>query len=200
MIPKIIHYSWISPEPKPERFDIYREGWKRLMPDYEIRQISLENIGRSPFVNKALELKKYVLTVHYSFCEKLYSEGGIYFDIDVEAEKSFDDLLNEKAFMGAENWNRINGAVSGSEKGNPFFKDCMDFLDNYDFNNNGPCGIEIMTGPEMYTTIAERYGWERKDETQRLNGITIFNSNYFYREHHPESYTNHHNAGTWANR
>ncbi len=37
-IPRIIYYTWINPAPMPEKFQKYIDGWKVLMPDYEIRQ------------------------------------------------------------------------------------------------------------------------------------------------------------------
>ena len=38
MIPKIIHYCWLSDEPIPQNLQKYIEGWKKLMPDYQFKK------------------------------------------------------------------------------------------------------------------------------------------------------------------
>lgn len=35
MIPKIIHYCWLSSDPVPEDLQIYMKSWKEKLPDYE---------------------------------------------------------------------------------------------------------------------------------------------------------------------
>ena len=36
MIPKIIHYCWLSGDPFPESIQRCIDSWKRVLPDYEI--------------------------------------------------------------------------------------------------------------------------------------------------------------------
>ena len=38
MIPKIIHYCWFGGNPLPESAQQCIQSWKRLMPDYEIKE------------------------------------------------------------------------------------------------------------------------------------------------------------------
>lgn len=206
-IPKIIYYTWINPKPLPYEFEKYINGWRVKMPDYEIRQISLDNVVKSPFVNEAIKRKLYSVAGHYGRVESIYETGGIYFDIDIEADKRFDSLLSEKFFAGCETPYRVNNACFGSVAKHGFLFSCLDFMNDFDFNNPGKFGIEIETGPEMFTQIAKSYGWKELNETQRLSDMTIFNSKYFYpyyfnEPYKPgcvtdETYAVHHWAKTW---
>jgi predicted O-methyltransferase YrrM len=206
-IPRIIYYTWVSPDPLPDKFQKYIDGWRVLMPDYQIVQISLDNIVKTPFVMDAIKRGLYAVAGHYGRCERLLATGGIYFDIDIEAVKRFDDLLGEKMFVATEVPHRVNNAVIGAAPNHPFMKDALNYLDNIVFHDPGPLGIEIETGPEMFTKLAKAYGWKEKDETQRLSWLTVFNSKLFYpyyfdQVYHPgcateETYAIHHWAKTW---
>ena len=35
MIPKIIHYCWLSDDPIPKSLQKYMSSWKKFLPDYE---------------------------------------------------------------------------------------------------------------------------------------------------------------------
>jgi hypothetical protein len=206
-IPRIIYYTWVNPAPMPEKFQKYIDGWKVLMPDYEIRQISLDNVVKSPFVMDAISRGNYAVAGHYGRCERLLATGGIYFDFDVEAVKRFDDLLGNEFFCASEVAHRVNNAVFGSMPGHAFMKDCLAFMDKIVYFDPGPLGIEIETGPEMFTRIAKKFGWQERDEVQKLDGITVYDSKYFYPYYFdkkyrpgyakPETYAIHHWAKTW---
>jgi hypothetical protein len=206
-IPKIIYYTWINPAPMPERFQKYIDGWKVLMPDYRIEQISLDNVVRSPFVMEALKRGNYAVAGHYGRCERLFATGGIYFDFDVEAVKRFDALLENEFFCASEVAHRVNNAVFGSRPGHEFMKECLAYMDNIVYFDPGPLGIEIETGPEMFTRLAKKHGWQEKDEVQKLDGITVYDSKYFYPYYFdkpyrpgyakPETFAIHHWAKTW---
>jgi hypothetical protein len=206
-IPRIIYYTWVSPDPLPERFQKYIDGWKVLMPDYRIEQISLDNVIKSPFVMEAISRKLFSVAGHYGRCERLLATGGIYFDIDIEAVKRFDDLLGQRFFVASEAPHRVNNACIGSMPGHPFLKECISFMDKIVFHDPGPLGIEIETGPQMFTTIAKKYGWKEEDKTQLLDEISVFSSKFFYpyyfdQKYRPgcaseETYAIHHWAKTW---
>jgi len=208
-IPRVIYFTWVSPDPLPAQFKKYIDGWKVLMPDYQVRQISLDNIVKSPFVMDAIQRKLFAVAGHYGRCERLLATGGIYFDIDIEAVKRFDDLLGMEFFAGSEAPWRVNNAVVGSAPGHYFMKECLEYMDRIVFHDPGPQGIEIETGPQMFTNIAKRHGWKEKDELQILQEgeITILNSKAFYPYYFdkpyypgcatPETYAIHHWAKTW---
>ena len=206
MIPKIIHLIWISEKPIPEKFIKYIDSWKRIMPDYKIVEITLKNIKRSPFVNKAIKIKNYALAGHYARVQELYLHGGIYMDIDVEVVKRFDTLLQLKFVLGMETKWWINNAVVLSEKGHPFLKECMDYMDKFPFDTEK---IEQATGPIMFTNIMKKRGWY-PGRSGMVGDIFIASPTYFYpylyNEYFtkecikPQTYSIHHWANTWNNK
>lgn len=207
-IPRIIYYTWVSPEPLPERFEKYVTAWKAYMPDYDIRQISLENVVKSPFVMEAIKRGLYAVAGHYGRCERLAATGGLYFDIDVEVVKRFDDLLKHEMVVACEAPHRVNNAVIAAAPGHPFMFDALKYMDELVFHDPGPLGIEIETGPELFTKLARKRGWVEKDETQLLeDGVVVLDSRAFYpyyfdRVYNPgyavaRTYAIHHWAKTW---
>lgn len=63
MIPKVIHFCWLSNDPFPLSIQKCIDSWKKNMPDYEIKRWSTENfdINSVPLVKEAFETKKYAL-------------------------------------------------------------------------------------------------------------------------------------------
>ena len=48
MIPKIIHYCWLSSDPVPEDLQIYMKSWKEKLPDYEFIKWDFKNLIKNP--------------------------------------------------------------------------------------------------------------------------------------------------------
>lgn len=95
MIPKVIHYCWISGDPFPEKIQKCVDSWKRVLPDYEVvlwdyAKIHALNVR---WCEEAIACKKYAFAADYIRFYALYNYGGIYLDSDVEVLKPFDDLL-----------------------------------------------------------------------------------------------------------
>lgn len=137
MIPKIIHYCWISGDPFPEKIQRCFDSWKQFLPDYEIvvwDYAKAHAIG-SIWVDEAIKTKKYAFVADYIRFYALYNYGGIYLDSDVEVLKSFDDLLSLKYFVGQEKDSRggIEAAVIGAEKRIDWIKQCLDYYKNRSF-------------------------------------------------------------------
>lgn len=207
-IPKIIYSTWISHKPLPLKFNKYIESWKKFLPDYEIRMITLENTPHNTFIDHFIENQKYAVAAQYARCQRLFESGGLYFDIDIEVIKSFDNLLGFGMFAGIESnevKHYVNNAIFGAEKGHPFMKRCMRYMDNIDLNRND---IEVSTGPLMFTNLMNELGWSPSnktvyyseqnggilkkfgytnnfwkkgiDENITANSIQLFNSKYFY--------------------
>lgn len=210
MIPKIIYFTWISDKPIPTKYEKYIESWKKFMPDYEIRQITKENINIIPaFTMKAMEIKNYALAGHYARVEELYKTGGIYFDIDIEAVRSFDVLvenIRHGLVLGAESKWWINNAVIISEAGHPFLKECMDYMDKFPFDNEK---IELATGPIMFTNLMRKRGWDT-GKAGTFKGVTVLTPPHFYPYHYDAFYTPecitektfcvHHWSNSWNNK
>lgn len=128
MIPKIIHYCWLSKDPYPANIQKCIDSWKRVLPDYEIMLWNLDrfDINSSIWVKEAYENKKYAFAADYIRIFALYTYGGIYLDSDVEVLKSFDDLLDLPYFIGKENTpSGIEAATIGCEKGFQLMKEML---------------------------------------------------------------------------
>ena len=130
MIPKIIHFCWLSVDSFPAEIEKYIQTWKEKLPDYEIKRwdCTTFNIDNVPWVKEAFSAKKYAFAADYIRFYALYNYGGIYLDSDVEVLKSFDDLLNSKSFIGFEYLSVPEAAIIGAEKGLPWLKKCLDYL------------------------------------------------------------------------
>jgi hypothetical protein len=177
MIPKIIYYTWISDKPLPDRFKPYIENWKKVMPEYEIRPITLSNYVVNDWTRETVRRKKFTLAGHFSRVQRLYETGGIYFDIDIDVEKPFDDLLSDDFFLGCEDANYVNNACFGSVKGHPFLRECMEYMLAYDINNSH---IELETGPRMFTNLMIKRGWLKGNTTLKIGDVKVYDNRYFY--------------------
>lgn len=136
MIPKIIHYCWLSGDAYPEDIVLCIKSWKEKLPDYEIVlwDTNRFDINQSVWVKEAYENKKYAFAADYIRIYALYNYGGIYLDSDVEVLKSFDNLLHLPYFIGKENTpSGIEAATMGFEKGNPLLKLMLDYYESRHF-------------------------------------------------------------------
>lgn len=124
MIPKIIHFCWLSNDPYPKQIQECLDTWAQKLPGYEIRKWDFNRFpkDKSDWVSEAFDNKKYAFAADYIRNYALFHEGGIYLDSDVEVLSSFDPLLHLPYFFGYENGSGfIEAAVMGAEPGNPIF-------------------------------------------------------------------------------
>lgn len=139
MIPKIIHWCWLSNDPYPQKIQNCLKTWNTILPDYEIRLWNLSNINLDeiPWLRKAFENHEWALISDYVRCFVLFNFGGIYFDSDVEVVKKFDDLLGYKSFIGYEYMGSPEAAVVGAEKGCEWIGKCCEWYKSAHFMENG---------------------------------------------------------------
>lgn len=136
MIPKKIHFCWLSGDEFPPLIKYCIETWKKVLPDYEIIlwDTSRFDINSVPWVKEAFEAKKYAFAADYIRFYALYTEGGIYLDSDVEVLRSFNSLLNSESFIGFEAATEmVEAAIVGSVTGMPWCKDILDFYKDKHF-------------------------------------------------------------------
>lgn len=213
MIPKIVHYCWLSDDPMPERLKACVGTWGAVLPDYEFRLWNFERFpkGKSSWVDQAFNARKYAFAADYIRAYALYNEGGIYLDSDVEMIRPFDNLLSLPYFMCSEcGSGEIEAAVMGSEPGNKLFKALLDRYDGLDFikkdGSFDTLPMPIVIGQEM-----ENCGMTRVDvkspadfvESESI--ISVFPFDYFspinienlemFRT--DRTYCIHHFAGSW---
>ncbi|MBN4084743.1 glycosyl transferase [Flavobacteriaceae bacterium AH-315-B10] len=135
MIPKIIHYCWLSGEEYPQDIKNNIASWKAMLPDYEFMLWDTKrfDMSKSVWAQQAFETKKYAFASDLIRLHAVYTYGGIYMDTDVEVLKSFDDLLDLPYFMGVEQNSIIEAAVFGSVKKSQWLLICMQHYNNRSF-------------------------------------------------------------------
>lgn len=67
MIPKIIHYCWLSNDPVPAELKRCIGSWRKRMPDYKIKKWDRTNfdINKVPYVAEAVSMKKWAFACDY---------------------------------------------------------------------------------------------------------------------------------------
>lgn len=185
-IPKVIHYCWFSGKTMPDYLNKCIESWHEQCPDYEIVRWDENNynVNCNNYVKQAYEEKKWAFVADYARLDILYNEGGFYIDTDVQLLKSLNPLRKQGAFCGVEKWGNINtGGCCGSIKHNDMIKKMMDFRKNVIFKNeDGTLNLETNGFYETMPFINS--GMKVDNSLQRINGMTIFPSDFF----HPYDY------------
>lgn len=180
MIPKVIHFCWMSGEPFPELIKECIDSWKEKLPDYKIIKWDSTNFDykKYSYANEAMSKKKYAFVSDIVRLYVLYNYGGIYLDSDIKVLKSFDPLLKNEAFTGFESADRIGVWLLGSEKGNPFFKELLDCYEGKHFLlTNGE--MDLTPNPVILGPVFDKYGVQYNNEIQHLPNITIYPKEYF---------------------
>lgn len=204
MIPKIIHYCWISTEEKPELIKRCMKTWREKLPDYEFILWDARRIAeeiKSTFVDEAIMVRKWAFAADYVRCFAVYKYGGIYLDTDVEVFKSFDDLLNNRMFIGQEvtmyhfagtrnKGTRLTSHCFGAEPQHPFLKLCLYYYKNRRFIRSMNWDLpDVMRYdqtilPEIQNSLLTSYGYSgqacelNKKQTLKL-GVKVYPSWYF---------------------
>ena len=174
MIPKIIHYCWLSNDPIPKDMVVYMESWKKNLPEYEFVKWDFSRFPKeqSLWVKQAFEKKKYAFAADYIRLYALYTMGGIYLDMDVEVLKSYNPLLSLPAMFCYEaNGCTIEAATMGAEKGSKWIKACLDYYKDKPFVNEDGT-LNMIPIPQIMKTI-----FSNKYRIVEINGADIIPSN-----------------------
>lgn len=207
MIPKVLHYVWLSADPKPQEITAYMKSWEEILPDYEIRGWSMQDLPMEEmpdYVREAISVKKWAFATDYLRLWILYHEGGIYLDSDILMKKRIDEFLDNGFFSFIEYHEEgfipyrdridengkalvdlhipgfcIQAAFLGAEKGHPFVENCMEYYHNRSFlTAEGKADTSILA-PDIYALCARKFGFVYKDCIQNLeNRMTIYPSSY----------------------
>ena len=211
-IPRRLYHIWLSDQPESEVAQQCMKTWPLL--NFDVEHITLENCDRSePFVRQALDcgtIEGRVKANDFLRVKYLYENGGVYLDNDVEVLKPFDDLMDYRCFLGAEDSQIINMAVLGAMPGADLLTACLDRMRW--LRGDGPeSPVAVSLG--IVTDILKRRGWS--DPTKRFhdNGLfgpgstVVLASHAFYpvhwtqapslTGHATDSYTIHHWNMSW---
>ncbi|TNJ46529.1 glycosyl transferase [Tamlana fucoidanivorans] len=217
MIPKIIHFCWLSENKYPRDVKKNLSIWKKQLPDYQfiLWDSKKFDVNVTEWTKQAFEVKKYAFAADYIRFYAVYNYGGIYLDTDVEVLKKFDNLLHLPYFIGSQFDNLIEAAIFGAEKKSDWVLDCMKYYENRHFiKENGQMDLKIL--PEiMQTQIEKRRKLIFLNNSIEIKNISRFivNSNIFYvlpfeyfspKNHQTrkisltsETYTIHHYNSSW---
>lgn len=137
MIPKKIHYCWFGGQDIPPILQKYMASWDILLREgYEFYRWDENNcsFNENDFVKLAYREKRWGFISDYYRLKSLFEHGGIYLDTDVLVSNTFDDLLDNNAFIGYMFECALGTAVIGAEKGSKFIKCIKDMYDNNEFS------------------------------------------------------------------
>ena len=212
MIPKKIHYCWLSNDPMPENLLKCIESWRKFLPDYELIKWDLERfpLSKNYWVKEAYENKKYAFAADYIRLYALATEGGIYLDSDVEVLKSFDNLLEYPYFICKENSPQgIEAAIIGAEKETPWVMECLKYYkDKHFIDKNGNLQTAVLPSilkkcilnkfEIIHISSIDNFIKEKKV-------VCVLPMDYFSPKNYvtkkivitKNTYTIHHFAGTW---
>lgn len=212
MIPKIIHYCWLSDAPLPEKLQYCIDSWHKYLPDYSIVKWDLKRfpLNKSLWVKQSFERKKYAFAADYIRLYALATEGGIYLDSDVEVLKSFDDLLHLPYFICKENSPQgIEAAIIGAEKKTPWIMECLKYYEGKTFiSEDGKEQTQVLPSI-LKKCIDERYNLRYINNPSEfdfsLDSVCILPMDYFSPKNYvtkkiqitENTYAIHHFAGTW---
>lgn len=172
MIPKRIFTVWIAEIPLPDKYKKACESHGTI--GYEHKFITLDDAlklsTKHRYLHEAIEAKKWIKVSDYMRMYYLVNEGGIYLDCDMEVIKPFDDLLDNKMFVGRENDHIIGNSAIGAEKGHPLLIKYLDLVEN-NFRGNG----------EFIFEPAERlFGDLVNGHYGKVGPVTTYSEEYFF--------------------
>jgi mannosyltransferase OCH1-like enzyme len=172
MIPKIIYTVWIGEVPLPDK---YKKACKSHdLKGYQHKLITLADAlkfsTKHIYLHEAIKAKKWIKVADYLRMKFLCGFGGVYLDCDMEVIKPFDDLLDNKMFVGRENDHIIGNSAIGSEKGHPLLIKYLDLVQN-NFRGDG----------EFIFEPAERlFGDLVNGHYGKVGPVTTYSEEYFF--------------------
>jgi len=207
MIPKIIHYCWFGRGEMPSAVKWCIEGWKKKMPDYELKLWNEDNfdVNSTEWTRTAYAARKYAFVADYVRLYVLYTEGGIALDADMKVLKPFDeylkfDFVSSSEFypgMASEYYSRLNpdtllpydqaqgipgmGIAAGvifSCKSHPYIKECLAWYTDREYILGSENDI-FVNG--VITKTAEKFGYRYTPKYQYIKeyGMAIFEPDIF---------------------
>ncbi len=181
MIPKLLHYVWLSGDPLPELMQRCRASWVKWAPDYtwvlwdRNKVESIDNL----WLRQTLQTKHYAFATDFIRIYALYHHGGVYFDGDVELTGSLDPFLDHSLFIGSEYSDDLEPAVFGSLPGHPLLKDLLDYYHQREFIV-GNSRYDLRPLPLVFNEKAAAYGFRPNGKAQTLEqGIQVYPSPFF---------------------
>jgi len=177
MIPKIIHYCWLSDDPIPQNLQNCMNSWKKYLPDYEFKLWNFDSfdINSSKWVQEAFDNKKYAFAADYIRLYALYHFGGIYMDMDVEVLKNIDQYLQLDTMIGwQDEYEGLEVAAFGVKKNEKWIEDCLAYYEGRHFKKNDG-SFDTFTLPLIIEECLKKNGYKLETISSLNDAIKIQN-------------------------
>ena len=174
MIPKVIHYCWFG---KSEKSKLSRKciaSWVKYMPEYKIIEWNEDNfdINQNSYCQFCYENRKWAYLSDFVRLKVVSEYGGIYFDTDVEAIRSFDELREYSAFFGFENDKNVaTGLGFGAEAHHPILDAMIDAYLNLEQEPDG--AVKLVVCPQLNTKALIPFGLKLNGRRQFLGDVIV---------------------------
>lgn len=206
MIPKIIHYVWLGDKELPEPDRTYVEGWKKLLPDWEIKCWGLEAIKDldDPFLKETLSVRSWVFASDWIRLYALATEGGFYLDTDVELKSTLEPFRSHDLCFGLNRNLHPQTAVLGSVPHQPLIEELLETYSKRKFIK-GDGVYDVTASNTVYRRMFLRHGvdLEKLSPEQQhdvLPGVRIYPTAVLCRPcgDPAVNVAHHHVKGTWV--
>lgn len=182
MIPNIIHYCWFGHGEMPQLAKDCIASWHRYMPDWEYKLWNEEtfDVHSHPYTKEAYESGKFAFVSDYVRLKVLEAEGGLYLDTDVEVFKSFDDLMDYKAFAGFEGSKHqpVGTCVMASEAHGKWVSEMLEaYKDRHFILPDGT--FDLTTNVQYITAVMRENGFVQNGAEQEYKDLHVFPVDYF---------------------
>ena len=182
MIPKIIHYCWFGQGEMPQLAKDCIASWHKYMPDWEYKLWNEDvfDVYRVSYTKEAYEAKKYAFVSDYVRLYALNKEGGVYFDVDFEVYKPFDDLLHWNAFAGFEGskFSPLMMGVIASCPNGVWVKEQFGLYQGRHFVNDDG-SLNLTTNVKFVTDNMRMNGFVQNGKEQDYKDLHVFPVDYF---------------------
>ena len=209
MIPRIIHYCWFGHGEMPQLAKDCIASWHKFMPDWEYKLWNEDNfdVNIIPYSSEAYKAGKYAFVSDIARLWAVEKEGGVYLDVDFEVYKSFEPLLEYKAFAGFEGCKRklLMMGVFGSEAHGEWINEIWHMYDGRHFLK--PDGdFDLTTNVLAATRCMVKSGFQQNWKEQDYKDLHVFPTEYFSPKHTTGEYfrtsntfCEHKGVSSWAN-
>ena len=206
MIPKTIHYLWLSDE-KPDNVIACLNSWKLHLDGYEIIEWNKSNFPYNDFLwtREAFSVQKWAFVTDYFRLWVLKNYGGIYLDADIVVRNNFDGFLHEKMFIGTEFSEQLGPHAIGAEKEHPFISKCLEYYQDRHFIVNGE--KDELPIPRIMTKILmKEYNYDGQvcffnNVPLKFHDLTIYNDTFFTINIYDGNNVCYHNyMGSWTDK
>lgn len=181
MIPKVVHYCWLSGAPWDPLTTRCFESWQYHLRDFDFRLWDRPSVPSDvPFLDRMLATGDWAFASDYLRLHALDTVGGVYLDLDVEVLRTFTPLLDQRAFVGYEDADpaRLACHVIGAEPGHPFVRACLQF-----YRRSWRLSLSFPpTMPRIVTRVARRqFGYARYEPGGQFlrDGVRVHPAHFF---------------------